>query len=139
MHVVYNLSLCITLINFSPVFVGFEELWQQVIDMFAPWMQPLDNNGQILSPWTQAETDNAASMVRVFVGAMSELQEQFDSSLTTPQRNVPGLLFPHYATVLAKKGVAECVMSVYHSQLLLLHWEAFIPDTYAVGLMKQVV
>ena len=62
--------------------LAFEDLWKQLIDMFAPWIQPLDNNGQILSPWIQGDVDNATLMMAVFVESMRELQAQFEGELS---------------------------------------------------------
>jgi len=43
--------------------VVIAELFQLTTDAFAPWIQPLDNNGQILSPWIISDDDVASELV----------------------------------------------------------------------------
>jgi len=39
------------------------ELFRMTTDAFAPWIQPLSNNGQILSPWIISDDDIASELV----------------------------------------------------------------------------
>ena len=57
------------------------DLWQQVMDVFAPWIQPLDNNGQILSPWIQNDIELATEMVAMFADALRELHANFEGKI----------------------------------------------------------
>ena len=39
------------------------ELFQLTTEAFAAWIQPLDNNGQMLSPWIISDDDVASQLV----------------------------------------------------------------------------
>ena len=39
------------------------DLFRLTTDAFAPWIQPLHNNGQILSPWIISDDDVASELV----------------------------------------------------------------------------
>jgi len=39
------------------------ELFRLITEAFAPWIQPLDNNGQMLSPWIISDDDIASQLV----------------------------------------------------------------------------
>jgi len=46
-------------------------------DAFAPWIQPLDNNGQILSPWIISDDDVASQLVADWLSAVECLFTSF--------------------------------------------------------------
>lgn len=51
-------------------------------DAFAPWIQPLDNNGQILSPWIISDDDVASQLVAEWLRAIEHLFAAFRGQLT---------------------------------------------------------
>ena len=56
------------------------DLWKQIVDAFAPWIQPLDNNGQVLSPWLDSDIVMATTMVGTFVEVLKTLYEKFEGT-----------------------------------------------------------
>ena len=60
---------------------GLESAWTSCRELFAPWIQPLDNNGQILSPWTEGDAEVGAQMVEVWLEAVATMQEGFQGRL----------------------------------------------------------
>ena len=53
------------------------ELFRVTTDAFAPWIQPLDNNGQILSPWIINDDDVASELVAEWLHAIEYLFTAF--------------------------------------------------------------
>ena len=49
-----------------------------MVEAFAPWMQPLDNSGQILSPWLDTDIVMATTMVGTFVDVVKVIHEEFE-------------------------------------------------------------
>ena len=45
-----------------------------------PWIQPLDNNGQVLSPWLDSDIVMATTMVGTFVEVLKTLYEKFEGT-----------------------------------------------------------
>lgn len=54
-------------------------LWGQMKECMAPWIQPLDNNGQMLSPWIQTDASLATEMLAVWGSAVQLLHSSFES------------------------------------------------------------
>jgi len=53
------------------------DMWQIMIDVFAPWILPLESNNQLLSPWIQDDCEPAHKMVVAWIDAVNQLQIQF--------------------------------------------------------------
>lgn len=49
-------------------------LWSSVTELFAPWIQPLDNNGQILAPWIEGDTELATTVITSWAEGVDLLQ-----------------------------------------------------------------
>ena len=56
---------------------GLDGVWGPVLDLLAPWIQPLDNNGQILSSWTSGDSELAEGMVVVWLESVTAMQNSF--------------------------------------------------------------
>jgi hypothetical protein len=54
------------------------ELWQTILDVFTPWILPIENNNLVLSPWIQNDSEAAEKMVEAWVGVVHRLQVEFD-------------------------------------------------------------
>ena len=59
------------------MFVAVEQLWKQTIDLFTPWLQPLESNGT-LTPWILNDAGKATQMLSVWVSTVAHLQAAFD-------------------------------------------------------------
>ena len=57
------------------------DLWQMMMDVFAPWILPLENGNQLLSPWIQDDYESANKMVAAWIGAIEHLQIQFEGKM----------------------------------------------------------
>ena len=62
---------------FSPAML---DIWKNITEVFAPWIQPLDNNGQVLSPWINSDAPLATTFFVTFADVLLELYEQFKGS-----------------------------------------------------------
>lgn len=65
---------------------ALDELWRKVIDLFVPWIQPLDNSGQILSPWIDTDEETAATMATYWAEAINTLQQNFEELVPSPDQ-----------------------------------------------------
>ena len=52
-------------------------LWKEITEAYAPWVQPLNNDGLILSPWIDSDVTIATDMVAIFVESIEFLVLQF--------------------------------------------------------------
>ena len=62
-------------------FLALDKLWGHLLDSFSPWIQPLNNNGQVLSPWIERDAAHAEHMVLMFVQSVNFLLSQFEGKM----------------------------------------------------------
>ena len=53
--------------------VVIAELFRLATESFAPWIQPLDNSGQMLSPWIMSDEDTASQLVADWLRVVEHL------------------------------------------------------------------
>ena len=61
-------------------FLAMLDIWKHVTEVLAPWIQPLDNKGQVLSPWINSDAPLATTFLVTFTDVLLELYEQFKGS-----------------------------------------------------------
>ena len=59
------------------------ELWQRMVDVFTPWILPIESDDLVMSPWIQSDSEVAGRMVEAWVGAIHKLQLQFEGKIYT--------------------------------------------------------
>jgi len=57
------------------------EIFNQNLELFSAWILPLNNNGQILLPWTLNDDSMAAEMVAAWVDSVDLLYRTFEGML----------------------------------------------------------
>ena len=113
-------------------------MWEKVKEVFAPWIQPLDNNDQILSPCILNDITLATQMVTKWLAATDHLQTAFEGLVPAFCQSALTHLWPYYVHTLARKGVPGHVLQMYHLGLAKVAWHKFWPDIQAVQLMLKV-
>ena len=117
---------------------GIGTLWHKLVDLYAPWIQPLDNNGQILSPCILNDITLATQMVSGWLAAVDQIQTQFEDMVPGFCQSAFSLLWPYYVHTLARPSLPEHVLQMYHLCLVRLPWAKFCPGIHAVQLMLKV-
>jgi len=83
-------------------------------EAFSPWIQPLDNNGQFLSPWIISDDDVASELVAEWLTVIEYLFTAFAGQLQLQHHSVDTICFVRYS-----KCCFSCVYNVY-SMLMLI-------------------
>ncbi|KAL5014977.1 hypothetical protein ScPMuIL_009247 [Solemya velum] len=115
-----------------------EIVWQQSIETFSPWIQPLDTDSGILSPWISIDKKDGRKMVVAFRKTAEFIHQNFKGVIPAKQRGMLSYMWIYYATILAKKKTPDYVVTQYNEELKMLPWQHMHPDIHVCELMSQV-
>ena len=112
-----------------------ELVWQPVISLYAPWLQPLmgqsQGNSQVAqlhAPWLEADVAMAdvmaGSMQRVVMHLYSQMHEK--NEMSSP--GVLSMTLMYYLSSLCTVHTPACVSDVFLAQLGQLPWQHLWPD-----------
>ncbi|XP_064630038.1 ectopic P granules protein 5 homolog isoform X2 [Lineus longissimus] len=117
---------------------ALDAAWRGIFDVYAPWIQPLDNSGQVLSPWLESDADIGVEMVSTFVSAVDGLRQYFEAIPHSPQQGALTQLWVAYCKSFTMKGAPEHVLKVFHAKMVDIPWDKFYPDLSSIELMNQM-
>ena len=78
---IIHFALIFRVIKVIRYYLALLDMWSQITEIVAPWIQPLDNNGQVLSPWINSDAPLATTFFHMFTEILLELYEQFKGNV----------------------------------------------------------
>jgi len=102
------------------------DLFRMTTDAFAPWIQPVDNSGQILSPWIISDEDVASELVAEWLRTIDCLFTAFAGWISELYRSI---IHPWFFQIL---WLSASVPSALQSHLL-VGWSAWLSSRMLVS------
>ncbi|KAK6177743.1 hypothetical protein SNE40_015786 [Patella caerulea] len=113
-------------------------VWRQTTTVFAPWIEPVWHNNQLISPWHEGDDLVAMEMVAMFRKMVTFLYNEFEEKAPNFSSSVYSLLLMYFMTSLAKQGVLKHVVSTIITELEQLPWKTIKPDIQLLETMIKV-
>ncbi|CAH1788011.1 unnamed protein product [Owenia fusiformis] len=115
-----------------------KNLFQQICEIFTPWVQSFNNNGQILSPFVDADSILASDMIAMFVESLECMCTHFDDLIYVPSQRCLSMFWAYYVASLVQPGTPEHVLQGLHAKLSTLPWNRYHPDLQGLELMLKL-
>ncbi|GFO21233.1 ectopic p granules protein 5 homolog [Plakobranchus ocellatus] len=116
-----------------------ELLWQPLVGVFSPWIQPIATSSDIIVyPWLEADDTLAIVIVQAFKEAVLFVYNEMNKSWAGSGSGVLALLLMYYLTCLSTKSTPDNVANVLTSELGRLPWQYLRPDIQLLETMTQV-
>ncbi|XP_035829150.1 ectopic P granules protein 5 homolog isoform X2 [Aplysia californica] len=120
-------------------FQVLELVWQPVISVYSPWLQPLVTpDGQMTAPWLEGDSTQAVIMVASLKKSVLHLYQLMHAKHPTSSGGVLSLLLMYYMTALSTKVTPAHVSDVYVNELKELPWKCLWPDLQLLETMTKL-
>ncbi|KAJ8035761.1 Ectopic P granules protein 5-like [Holothuria leucospilota] len=118
-------------------------LWMLLCSLFSPWIQPVESasgiqDHQVFGPWSNGDEIPASCMVQLFILCVKTAHKELSEKLYPASSGLLNQAWHYYVTELAKNGVAENILDIYHKGLVSLPWHEFCPDLINMNSMVQI-
>ncbi|XP_064604344.1 ectopic P granules protein 5 homolog [Liolophura sinensis] len=130
-------KLMVIVVDWTPQ-RAVEFIWHHMIEAFSPWIQPFDNQPEILTPWVENDSPLAIDIVSMFRQNVEFVQNHFSGTLEPYNCDPLSLLWTYYTEKLSPKGTPDFVLTVYHCDFQKLPWEAMQPCADIVANMAKL-
>ncbi|KAG7280915.1 hypothetical protein CRUP_009202, partial [Coryphaenoides rupestris] len=115
-----------------------QTLHSKLVDLFKPWIFPLDTDDASnprCYPWLETDATTAGCMVDLYVQLTDSLHCKFRERLLPGQRGALWLCMMKYCESCTSPRTPEYLLYLYHTHLRRLPWARLHPDTQ---LMEQL-
>ncbi|CAG5121709.1 unnamed protein product, partial [Candidula unifasciata] len=114
-------------------------LWQPVVTVYHPWIQPLTAaDGSIVAPWVEADDTLAVDVVSSFRKTVHFIYQQMNIKHPANSSGVLSLLLMYYMTGLSTKTTASHTTAIYVAELQQLPWQELRPDLQLLETMVKM-
>ncbi|BFZ08146.1 hypothetical protein BsWGS_11185 [Bradybaena similaris] len=114
-------------------------LWQPVVTVYHPWIQPLPTtDGSMVAPWVETDDILAVDVVSSFRKTVHFIYQQMTVKHPASSSGVLSLLLMYYMTGLSTKTTSSHTMAIYVSELKLLPWQELRPDLQLLETMVKM-
>lgn len=116
-----------------------ELVWQPLVAVFSPWLQPLaTSSGIFQSPWLEADDSLAIIILQAFRECVLFVYNEMSKIWPDSGSGVLALLLMYYLTCIATKSTTDNVASLFTSELSSLPWRQLKPDLQLLETMTRV-
>uniref|UniRef100_A0A3B5MG69 Ectopic P-granules autophagy protein 5 homolog (C. elegans) n=1 Tax=Xiphophorus couchianus TaxID=32473 RepID=A0A3B5MG69_9TELE len=106
---------------------ALQDLHSKLVNLFMPWIFPLDTND--CYPWLETDAVAAGCLVGLYVQLTDTLHHKFRDRLLPGQRGALWLCLMQYCESCTSPRTPEYLLYLYHTHLRSLPWRHLHPDT----------